>query len=355
MKILIGSAHAGGGHNSLAKIIERILKSQPGIDCETYHVQGRKPRIYYRYVNIKFFNALYRKTDNLIGREIALVLVDKLMAREIKKLVSQKKPDLVITVHYFYGQTLAKLKIPYISFVADPFRFHSAYADTEAKKLIVFSPEAKKRAKKLMVPEEKIILTKFPVNEEFFLKKDIKDLKQKYQVEDENLIITIGGSGDGMEKSSLICSKLRKSKIKFKAFVLCGKNKILYTRLKALYLLDSRFEIIGFTDQLDEYLRISDVFIGKSGPNILFECLSCNTPIIATLPFYAQEDSNREFIQKMNIGWVKNNITDAVNLIMQIAKNKNVLLKKRVNISRIKNEYICDLKEFGKVINNALK
>lgn len=341
MKILIGSAHAGGGHNSIAKVLQSALNDlNPLLDNEIYHVQGKKAGIYYRLFGVKTFNHFYHRTNNLIGREIALLLIEQIVIREIKKMINKKHPDLVLAVYPFYGQTLAKLKVPYVTFVTDPFLFHSVWADTESKYLVVFSQEAKKRAQKFLVPDKKIIFYPFPLKNEFFIKKDLNNLKNQYKIKKNEFVLTIGGSGDGMERSQIICKYLHQTNLPFKAFVICGKNLLLRTKLKTRLYLDKRFEIIGFTDKIDEYLRISDLFVGKVGANILFECLQLTLPILTTIPFFGQEDGNREFILKEKIGWVEKEPKSVVRLIIQLIQNPAFLKRKRHKMTKIKDQYV---------------
>jgi processive 1,2-diacylglycerol beta-glucosyltransferase len=360
MKILIGSAHYGGGHDSIAQIISEALnspkKKENKIQTATYYLQGKKASISYRLFGpTSFFKNSYNKLNNLIGREFTLSLADTIVRREITKAIKLYCPDLVFSTHYFYTRTLLKMGIPNILFVADPFSLHAIWAETDADKIVVFTKTARAQLLDHYVPKEKILISKFPLREEFYNKNNKITARKKINIPENDFVLVLGGSGDGMDKTKQIAALLHKSNLKFHAFIICGRNILQKTTLSALLFNDERFIVLGMVDNISDYLCASDLFIGKVGPNILFECLHLNIPIIGTLPFLPQEQGNRDFVIRNNIGWIETQPNKIIEIISSLCHNPTRLseIKKRMSVLDVK--YVAKKDDFLEMIHNLLK
>ena len=75
---------------------------------------------------------------------------------------------------------------------------------------------------------------------------------------------------------------------------------------------------LEFTKELDKYIKISDLVIGKAGPNLLFETVAAKKPFMAVSHIHGQEDGNLEIIRNYKIGFVEENQIKAIKLIKSI-------------------------------------
>ncbi len=357
MKFLIGSAHYGGGHDSLALILQNIINKSNGKHEATIHyLHGKKASISYRIMGpTSFFNKFWHKTDNLIGRELFLTLADTILYREIKQAVKTAKPDTVLIIHPFYDKSIIRLNKPFFIFVTDPFSVHAMWAELEAQKIIVFTKQAVNRLTKLFVPNDKIILSKFPLRDQFYEPKENYKIKQELNINPDKVVLVLGGNGEGMDRTKQTAIALHKTNLDFRAYIVCGRNLILKTTLSARLFNDPRFVVLGFTDKLAEYLSIADLFIGKVGANILFECLWTTTPIIATLPVLAQEEGNRDFIIKHKLGWVLDRPSEIIKLISELISDPKKLDSIKKRMLKTQNHYVCNKDEFSLLVKNILQ
>lgn len=357
-KILIASAYTGSGHNSIANILAETIKSlgKNTYEVKIYHVLGKKTSIPYRILGpTSLMDNTYNKTNNLIGRNIILDITGRVLNREIKKVINDFKPDIVLAVHYFYFPALNRLKIPYYIFVTDPFSVHAIWAETEAEKVVVFSREARKRLLSLLVPKNKIVLSKFPLRNQFSKPASKEAIRKKLHLKNSDFVILLGGSGEGMDRAKQIAKSLHKSSLNFKCVVICGRNSLLRLQLLPILLSDDRFIIHGYVQNISTYLRTCDIFVGKAGANILFECISQDIPIVAIPPVLPQEVGNRKFITKNNIGYVFNNTDDAFHKIGGLINNKQELKTIIRNIHAIKHSLTCSSREFSTIIDKIIK
>lgn len=86
--------------------------------------------------------------------------------------------------------------------------------------------------------------------------------------------------------------------------VICGNNKKLEETLKRELRRDRRVRILGFTEQVAEYMEACDVIFTKPGGLSSTEAAVSRIPIIHTNPIPGCENRNLEFFEErhMSIG-----------------------------------------------------
>ena len=87
-------------------------------------------------------------------------------------------------------------------------------------------------------------------------------------------LIMFGGNGSAVSAS--ILDQLEASGLPVQAIVMCGRNE----KLRASLAGRPRCHAAGFTDRVADYMRLSDLFIGKPGPGSMSEALHMGLPVI---------------------------------------------------------------------------
>jgi len=87
--------------------------------------------------------------------------------------------------------------------------------------------------------------------------------------------------------------------------LMCGHNQALAERLRALPAAAPRV-VVGYTQDVAQYLRLGDFFIGKPGPGSLSEALHCGLPLIVTRNAWTmpQERYNADWVCEQGVGLV---------------------------------------------------
>jgi len=104
---------------------------------------------------------------------------------------------------------------------------------------------------------------------------------------------------------------------------------------------------VGFTQDVDCYMALSDFFIGKPGPGSISEALQFNLPVIVecngrTLP---QERYNAQWVTEKKLGVVLNSfgkINDGVQKLLEPA----TFAEYSANASAYKNNALYEIPEF---------
>src|SRR6185437_13172954 len=152
--------------------------------------------------------------------------------------------------------------------------------------------------------------------------------------------------GHGSSTILNIAKCLNAGKADLQLILMCGKNQKL---LAASQKLKTRFAIhaVGFTQDVDYCMALSDFFIGKPGPGSISEALQFNLPVIVecngrTLP---QERYNAQWITEKKLGVVLtsfNKIDDGVEKLLL----PTAFAEYRANASAYKNNALYEIPEF---------
>jgi hypothetical protein len=86
----------------------------------------------------------------------------------------------------------------------------------------------------------------------------------------------------------------------------------------------ARFVVKGFVSNLGDYIAASDVVVGKSGPNQVFETLVQERPIIIS-SFLANEKETTEWVIRSRAGWLTRTPDNLAHLLARLAAHPEVL------------------------------
>jgi processive 1,2-diacylglycerol beta-glucosyltransferase len=70
-----------------------------------------------------------------------------------------------------------------------------------------------------------------------------------------------------------------------------------------------RFKVIGYTDKMQEFMKISDLFIGKPGGMTTAEALASSLPMIIVDPIPGQEERNSDHLLEKGCALKANELT----------------------------------------------
>ncbi|MEM8805645.1 MAG: glycosyltransferase [Cyanobacteria bacterium P01_G01_bin.38] len=152
--------------------------------------------------------------------------------------------------------------------------------------------------------------------------------------------------GNGSQVMVEIAKRLESYFEDLQLIYLCGRNEPLMTALRQLPNRQSRL-IVGFTQDIPDYMRLADFFIGKPGPGSLSEALVMQLPVItvcnaATL---VHERYNAEWVRSQDVGIVLKrfrHIAQAVDQFLQ----PEILYRYQTNVAAINNRAVFEVADF---------
>ena len=285
MKILILTCNTGEGHNQTAKAIIDGFAAV-GVECvavDSLNFLSEKKseflcswhQILYRhmprtaaigYASIDKNPKPLEKPGNWLFRFFAKG------ADKLNELIISEKYDVVISVHPFSAVIIAGFQLKYketkvkTAFVATDYTCSPGAASGDIDTYFIPHPDLTEAFIKRGIPKEKIVsLYGIPVKKVFFDMPSKQEAKKALGISEntKSVLLTCGSMGCGpISKLTAKFAKALPSDVKL--FVVCGKNKALYTKLLRKNFPEN-ISIVGYTDKMPYYTASSDIYITKPG------------------------------------------------------------------------------------------
>lgn len=337
-KILYLFSDTGGGHRSAAtavmRAVEHLSPNKELLDQEMIDVFSQCSgflnifaRLYGPVIKYspKMWGRLYYWLDDEKKLEALEKISRPFIMEELIKMIHEKSPDLIVSVHPMVNQLTANAikesnkKIPFIVVITDPVTLHRAWIEPQVDQVIVATDEAKHHAMEYGMPEEKIKVFGMPIDPKFFLQDNEKqEARLKSNLEPKLFTIMMMGGGEGAGKMYEVIEEMEKQKICAQLIVICGRNKKLELKLKNdKEKFSMPIRVFGFTDKVSEMMTESDMIITKAGPGTIAEAMAKNLPIIITDWLPGQEEGNVEFVVKQNVGRVSKDPQKIVEIVKE--------------------------------------
>ena len=327
-KVLIMSASTGGGHNRAAKAmkdeIEKKCIDGEHITCEIIDslklINTTMDKIissgYEKSAKYtpKAWGGVYKMSDaNIVSKhEYKGNLFNTLLASKLKKLLKERKPDLIIGTHPFPMIALSTLKkkypyrnafnsffVPPLISVLTDYTAHSTYIQDEIDYYIAGDEYVKEVLISESVDGDKIKPYGIPVEKSFLEHREKSVVLEELGLApDKFTVLLMGGSfGAGNIKDTL--KELLEIDRDFQIIVITGRNETLKEKLeKSLekHTIDKNISILGFTQDMNDILSAVDIIVSKPGGLTTTECLLKELPMI--IPYYipGQEEENMDFL-----------------------------------------------------------
>jgi UDP-N-acetylglucosamine:LPS N-acetylglucosamine transferase len=202
--------------------------------------------------------------------------------------LGEDRPLLVVSNHGLITAGLAEakhhygLEVPVLTFATEPFNISAYWGEPRADSIIVASEDGRRRLIRFGVPAEKITIIGRPVRQAFLHAPSKIEARSLLGLEGRfTCLLSFGGEGVGRNARGLI-SALLDAGVALQVVVITGRNALLRDELRTFWPVTDRLQVLGFVENMAEYLAASDLFIGKAGPSSVYEALAIGRPVLAT-------------------------------------------------------------------------
>jgi UDP-N-acetylglucosamine:LPS N-acetylglucosamine transferase len=351
-KILIFTTQEG--HLSIAKALQEALASCSDLQVERSNILNslKAFKVYtpfYRYFP-SLFSVPYKLGQKDSIKKTFKTIVKNLMDKEVKNVIKAASPDLIFSTHFLYNPAILKFldyqkqPIPFINMITDPWTIHPLLLSAEADLSLVYDQKAVKIARQNQVEKNKLKAIGWPVRAKFYQTYNLSRIRKSLGFKKNKFTLLICGGSEGTNMVLKIIPALLANQKPLQLIVVCGTNKTLYKAVRSLKDLlpklansginnlknmPDRFniKIFQFTDKLAELMQVSDLVVGKAGPNLIFESVASQKPFLAICHISGQEDGNLALIKKKRLGYVEENTIKVVKLLRKIMDNPKILNK----------------------------
>lgn len=307
-KILIFSASIGNGHNQAARAMQESLAEKGYtsmiIDTLEYISPTFHKILLESYTNLlkispKMWGRIYHNTERtrLIDMN---VMVNKLLANKLKKLIHSVRPDAFIATHPFASCMLSVLKgrngwqEPIYTIITD-YTIHPSWINHHINYYFIAHEQLYYLVDIYQQDHNKFKPLGIPIMKKFREPLDTDELRQKLGIREEHRTIILSGGGLGLGPMEQVLQGVEHIEKPLKVFVLTGLNEKLYRKVAFR---TYRHEVVPlkFIDNFHEYLQVADLIVTKSGGLTTAEVLSKQVPMIIYNPLPGQEERNSHFL-----------------------------------------------------------
>lgn len=342
--ILVLSSTLGQGHMSASKAIKQGLEYLYGKDynvtiIDFYEQIGtifNKVTVSAYEGSTKHLPAAYKyffeSTDAKWPVQLLNILNYPLNASKIEKLFKSYNPHVIISAFpvwdYLASIIIKKLgDIKFFSVVTDSISIHNAWVSGNPQAHIVANTETAFSLKKLGIPENKILTLGFPVKLEFSLPSNRQEFIKNFNLNPDNYTVVLLPTAEKASTTIKTIEEIITENPAINLFVICGRNTELQPKLEP-YDHHKNVRIIGWTDQMPEFIKNCDLVVTKAGGATVMECIAAKKPMVITQVIPGQEMGNAELIKLHELGIVQKHAKMSISeSIGYIRKNQARFLK----------------------------
>jgi processive 1,2-diacylglycerol beta-glucosyltransferase len=219
-----------------------------------------------------------------------------------KELLKEYRPDAIISTHFFPAAVTSYLyprfRIPN-SLVLTDYTAHHIFVNSNTNLFFAGYEGVVNELKELGVEESRIRVTGIPIRPCFAKRLDQRAARIKLELEPDLPVILIMSGGNAIGPLVDVLETLGRLTEKFQVIAIAGHNQKSYLELQqVLARVSLRGRILGFVENIHEYMAAADLLISKAGGLTVAEALAASLPMLIIRPTPGQEDANTLFLTK---------------------------------------------------------
>ncbi|MCA9378865.1 hypothetical protein KC640_00400 [Candidatus Dojkabacteria bacterium] len=338
MKVVIALSDVSGGHMSAAKAIASSLQIvSPGVDVEIVDLMkqvGKFPfadmekswkMVSNSQIAESFSNLAYRLLGTKIGHDLSSQIINWRIGKDALSKLNEYKPDIVVSTHFVVSAFLESAKyhgakFKTMSVAADLVGFPRLLADRNAD--LVFAPTkaAAERFTRFGLPKENVAYPFFPLDPKLMNARLGGSLLAELNLNPN--VPTVLVTGGGLGTVTLLEGVDELLDIDIQIIILAGKSMEFQEKLRQRYKSRSQVCILGFVDNMQDYVSAVDLVISKPGPATIVELEALKKKALFTRPVGAQELGNVPYLmQNPNFRYIGDDYETICRQVQELLEN----------------------------------
>jgi UDP-N-acetylglucosamine:LPS N-acetylglucosamine transferase len=373
-KALFLITDAGGGHRASAQALLAAAKARhPDWDLRVVNVYrevwqkaeplGRWTGVYgedlYNYVLKKSWLGLAGPMRRMA--RFSAGLPNPRALSDGVAFLKAEKPDLVVSLMPFvndlHAEVCAQAGVPLALVMTDlvdtrPFMWYTPKACAQAA--WVSAPCAEARAQAEEAGAKRILDSGLLLHPKYLDPAlhglDRQAAQARFGLDPSRFTVLVSMGGYGGKAMEDLVAGLDSVGQDWQIIAICGRNEELKARLEKRGSKRHKVVAVGFTQELERWLRAADLMVGKPGPASVFEAVACQVPLVldaaAAMP---QEEPNAALAESYGVALrvaKRKDLPAAVAALAADPERLNAMRKAQVSFP---------LPDAGNVITQALQ
>jgi len=336
-RLLILSASIGAGHVKAAEALAKAYNEQFG--GEAVHLD------FFRYASPTISRwaeqAYYIMTKHTPGVYKLLYDIEDrpnsptkkmevhLGTKRYKDLIKEYRPDAIISTHFLPAAVVShmyqRFPIPNGVLLTD-YISHPMWLYPNNQRFFVAHAGMAEELKRFGIEEDRIRVTGIPVRPCFAQKFDRRQLRAKLKLDPELVTILLMSGGNAIGPLVEVLSALSRIDKPYQIVVITGRNRKVFRELSRVRrAVGLRGRILGYVENVHEWMAISDLLISKAGGLTVTEALNSGLPMLIIRPTPGQEVGNTEFLQQAGACLPVKNVKELIGALDGLLNNPEQL------------------------------
>jgi processive 1,2-diacylglycerol beta-glucosyltransferase len=356
-RILVLSASVGAGHVRAAEAVALALRETvPDAHVENLDVLQLTNSVFRRLYSKSYLNLvnnaphvlgyLYDVLDrpdkpgtrhgNLLG-----TLLQKLNLGKFIRLIQKQHWDLAINTHFLPAEIIASLRqdgrvhFPHVTVVTD-FETHKMWVNQPTDHYFTASEEGRQYLHYWGIPPSDITLTGIPIHPVFSQPKDKVELRRKHGLDPNRPVVLQLAGGFGVGPIENLYRAILSVQTPLQVVVSAGKNDKARQGLQHVPVPERHSaQIVGFTTDMDEYMKMADLVVSKPGGLTTSETLAAGAVMVVINPIPGQETRNSDFLLENGAAVKSNAVAILAHKIESLLRDPARMAQLRAGVERI--------------------
>ena len=326
LPLLFLIADTGGGHRAGATAVARRLEiDRPGefdvhivdpTSAGSPSILGRTADLYGPLIHRArwVWAALYHATNS--GAAVGLMQRSALrpLRATLRGLMTSTRPAAVVSFHPLLNHLAAAAvhtgstpDVPVITVITDLVDVHAGWACRDVDAVVIPSPGGLARCRRAGIPAERCHQLGLPVDSAFArpFPDDAErgELRSRLGLAPDRFTVLVCSGADGSGGLDRRARAVAGSGLDVGLAVICGRNDAARRRLAGTRDSSGRsVPVMGFVDNMADWMRAADVIVTKAGPGTIVESLCSGLPLLLTWYIPGQESGNVEWLVDIGAG-----------------------------------------------------
>lgn len=321
-RILILTTSHGASHRRAAEALRKaFLDLDPALVVEVTDAFERSARWFRAYyasylIPLRYFPGLWRRIERKQQQSASTnpVWLYRLGGRPLFRYISSFAPDAVVATEVGVAELAALHKrtsrARYLLAGIELMDFNRAWVQPEIDLYAVVHSDLGEELIQAGAPAEQVLDCGMPIGPAFASLPEQKDARARLGIAPDIPVVLALFGGAGFGSAEGIFKALGQVKIPFLAVFITGKNAALEARLHKMGRREThtkpKCKVLGWVDNMHEWMAAADLVIGKPGGSTLMEAAACGVPFFAFDPLPGNEERTCAWLEKWGAGvWVR--------------------------------------------------
>lgn len=359
-KILVIYARYGSGHKSIAEYVAKYIEENNDkvevmlLDMTEY---GNKiGKISVKLMDWvckirpeKLWDFCYEIFDHKISSLGHNLFTKKSYDnKKLREIISDFNPDITISSHFYcsniitYYNDLKIINTKLLSIITD-YKTHEWWTKNHKKEdgFIVGNEMVKEELVSRGVDRKKVYAYGLPLNIGQISKlDDYEDILKRYNIKgNRKIYLFFGGSTAGSMYYYDYFKVAAKLNLNADIIFISGKNEKLKNKCEK-YIKEkkiSNIKVLGYSNDVFNLMKISDLVISKPGGATVTECLEMKVPMLLVPGMGGQEKYNARFISRKKYGLKVKGLWGFKKQLKRIESNPYIINKMHERLEKIDN------------------